>query len=61
MNKVMSAFKGFVIDENAVTAIEYSLMAAVLAAGIIVAVGLLSEGLVTVFTSLGTLVSGNFS
>lgn len=61
MNKIMSEFKAFATDENAVTAIEYALMAALLATSIVVAVGLVGDALVAVFSSLGTLIGSAFS
>ena len=61
MKKIISAFKAFVTDENAVTAIEYALIVALLAASIVVAIGLVGDGLIAAFTSLGTLLGSAFS
>ena len=52
MNKIMSAFKAFVIDENAVAAIEYTLMAALLAVSIVVGMKAVGNDLVAAFTSV---------
>ena len=60
MNKIISAVKAFVTDENGVTAIEYALMAAVMGAGIVIAVGTLSAGLVATFTAIGTMMADVF-
>ena len=60
MNKIMSAVKAFLADENGVTAIEYGLLAAVMGAAIAIAVGALSGGLAAAFTAIGTLIAGAF-
>lgn len=52
MNKFTTAVKAFIADEDGVTAIEYGLMAAGLAAGLGVAVGSLTTGLGTAFAAL---------
>lgn len=57
----MPAFKAFVTDENAVTAIEYALMAALLAASVVAVIGLVGDDLVTALTSLGTLIGSAIS
>ncbi|MBC7454801.1 MAG: Flp family type IVb pilin [Massilia sp.] len=54
MNKIISVFKAFVTDENAVTSIEYALMAALLASVIVIGIGVVSDGLTAVFTAIGT-------
>jgi pilus assembly protein Flp/PilA len=53
MNKIASAVKAFVADENGVTAIEYGLIAAVI--GLAMAVGAKSLGtdISSLFTSIG--------
>jgi len=60
MNKIMSAFKAFVTDENAITSIEYALIAALLAATIVVAIGAVTDGLLAVFTSIGSKIGSAF-
>jgi pilus assembly protein Flp/PilA len=52
MSKIVSAVKAFVADENGVTAIEYGLIAALMAVAIVAAVGTLGEGLKTTFNSI---------
>lgn len=52
MNKIASAIKTFIADENGITAIEYGLMAAVLGAGVIAAATTLGTGLKTAFTAI---------
>ena len=54
MNTITTAVKAFVDDENGVTAIEYGLMAALIAAVIAGAVTLLGEKVRTVFNTVNT-------
>lgn len=61
MQKIVAAVKIFAADENAVTAIEYALMAGLLGAGIAVSATALSVELVAAFASLGTMIAGVFS
>ena len=60
MNEIISAFKDFITDENATTAIEYALIAALLAATIVVAIGAVTDGLIAVFTSIGSKIGSAF-
>ncbi len=48
----------FLKDEEGVTAIEYGLIAALIAVAIIVGAGLTGTGLNTLFSNVGTKVSG---
>jgi pilus assembly protein Flp/PilA len=50
----MNLFARFVQDESGATAIEYGLIAALIAVGIITAATLLGGGLSTLFTGIGT-------
>lgn len=50
----MNAIKKFFRDEEGVTAIEYGLIAALVAVAIIVGAGLLGTNLNTLFNALGT-------
>ena len=54
MNTVTSAVRTFVADENGVTAIEYGLIAAMIAAGLVFGVGLVSTSLREAFTYIQT-------
>jgi pilus assembly protein Flp/PilA len=47
-------FARFVKDESGATAIEYGLIAAIVAVGIIAALGLVKDGLVDIFTQIAT-------
>ena len=49
MSNFTSAFKAFIADENGVTAMEYGLIAALIAAGIVTAVGLIGGKLTDTF------------
>ena len=51
-------FKSFVKDDSGVTAIEYGLIAALVAVGLIVGATALGKGLNTQFTSLGGRMKG---
>lgn len=50
----MNSIKNFIREEDGVTAIEYGLIAALIAVGIIVAVTTVGEELDTTFTNIGT-------
>jgi pilus assembly protein Flp/PilA len=50
----MSIFNRFVKDESGATAIEYSLIAALMAAAVIAALSTFSGSLQTAFTNIGT-------
>ena len=58
MNTITTAVKAFVNDENGVTAIEYGLMAALIAAVIAGAVTALGGNLSTMFTGLANKING---
>lgn len=49
----MSIFKRFAADESGATAIEYSLIAALMAAAVITAVGTMGSDIKTTFTKIG--------
>lgn len=53
-----NVFARFVKDESGATAIEYGLIAALIAVGIITAATTLGSNLSTLFTSIGTKLSG---
>ena len=50
----MSKIKQFIKDESGATAIEYALIAALMAAAIITALGTFSSDLKSAFTKIGT-------
>ena len=52
MNTLMQKLQSFLADEQGATAVEYGLMIALIAAAILVAVGLLGTELNTKFTSV---------
>jgi pilus assembly protein Flp/PilA len=54
MSNFISAVKAFAADENGVTAIEYGLIAAIVGVAVVTGAGLLSGGLTTLFTDIGT-------
>ena len=56
--KIASAIQKFIRDEQGVTAIEYGLIAALIAVAVIVAVKTLGTNLSTMFTSIAASVSG---
>lgn len=58
MNKIVSAVKTFAADENGVTAIEYGLIAALMGAAIVIAIGFLTTGLDDVFKKIGAKLTG---
>ncbi len=55
----MSIFNRFVKDESGATAIEYSLIAALMAAAIITALSTFKTDLTTAFTNIGTTLKNN--
>lgn len=55
----MSIFSRFAKDESGATAIEYSLIAALMAAAIITALGTFKSDLTTAFKSIGTKLTTN--
>ncbi|PWF55185.1 Flp family type IVb pilin [Massilia glaciei] len=54
MKKFISATKTFMADEGGVTAIEYGLIAALIATALITAVGYITLGLSTAFSKIQT-------
>lgn len=52
MKPFISAVKKFAKDEDGITAIEYGLIAALMAAAIVVAVAVLGPGLLTAFQNI---------
>ena len=48
----MSQFKRFINDESGATAVEYGLIAALMAAALIAAMGTLTDGISTAFTDI---------
>ncbi|MGK5080377.1 Flp family type IVb pilin [Janthinobacterium sp. HLX7-2] len=48
----MNFIKNFIAEEDGVTAIEYALIAALITAGLVTAIGYLTGGLSTVFTNI---------
>ena len=53
MNKIVSAVKTFIADENGVTAIEYGLIAALMGAAVVAGMALLGGGLNAAFKKIG--------
>jgi len=58
MNKIVSAVKTFIADENGVTAIEYGLIAALMGAAVVGGIALVSGGLSSAFTKIGNKLTG---
>jgi pilus assembly protein Flp/PilA len=54
MNAYITAAKQFASDEAGITAIEYGLIAAVMAAAVLASVALLKQPLIDTFTGIGT-------
>ena len=54
MNKFLNATRRFLRDEEGVTAIEYGLIAALIAVAIVIGAGLLGVSLNTLFTDIST-------
>ena len=55
----MSIFNRFVKDESGATAIEYALIAALMAAAIITAIGTFSSDMASAFSKIGTTLTTN--
>jgi pilus assembly protein Flp/PilA len=55
---IMNFIKNFIAEEDGVTAIEYGLIAALIAVAIVGAVKLLGTNLSTVFTGVSTTLTG---
>lgn len=58
MKKFLNVTRRFLRDEEGVTAIEYGLIAALIAVVIIVGAGLVGTSLNTLFTEISTCISG---
>lgn len=58
MNTITTAVKAFVNDENGVTAIEYGLMAALIAGAIATVVTTLGTDIKNMFTSISNRITG---
>jgi len=58
MNKFVQGVKNFWNDEQGVTAIEYGLLAALIAVGIIISAGSVGTNLAAVFTSIAGSLAG---
>jgi pilus assembly protein Flp/PilA len=58
MSNFVSAVKAFAADENGVTAIEYGLIAALIGVAIAAAAKTVGTDLTTLFTSIGTKLTG---
>lgn len=58
MNKLMNNMKSFMQEEDGVTAIEYGLIAALIALAIIVGAGLLGTSLNELFTAIAGILDG---
>ena len=54
----MNFIKNFIAEEDGVTAIEYGLIAALIAAVIVVSVTSIGTNLVTVFENIGNKIAG---
>lgn len=54
----MKSIKKFMLEEDGVTAIEYALIAALVAAVLVTAVGLFTDGLTSAFTKIGAKLTG---
>ena len=54
----MNFIKNFIAEEDGITAIEYALMAALIAAALVVAVGTLTGGISDAFTAIKNKLSG---
>lgn len=52
MNKVFLAIRDFLHDEEGVTIIEYALIAALIALGVVATVILVKDALITVFSTI---------
>ena len=54
----MNFIKNFIAEEDGVTAIEYALIAALVAAVLVTAIASFTDGLSAAFTKIGTKLSG---
>ena len=54
----MNFIKNFIAEEDGVTAIEYGLIAALIAAVIVVSVTSIGKNIATVFTNIATKIAG---
>ncbi|MDN2698745.1 Flp family type IVb pilin [Janthinobacterium sp. SUN073] len=54
----MNFIKNFIAEEDGVTAIEYALIAALVAAALVGGIGLFTDGLKDAFTKIGAKLSG---
>ena len=59
MNKLMTIARNFVREEDGVTAIEYGLLAALIAVAITVGANLLGTNLNALFNAIGTCLTTN--
>ena len=55
---IMNFIKNFIAEEDGVTAIEYGLIAALIAAVIVVSVTSIGKNIATVFTNIATKIAG---
>jgi pilus assembly protein Flp/PilA len=55
---IMNFIKNFIAEEDGVTAIEYALIAALVAAALVAGIGLFTDGLSSAFTKIGTKLKG---
>ncbi|HEX5344485.1 MAG TPA: Flp family type IVb pilin [Duganella sp.] len=58
MHSIIALAKEFARDEDGITAIEYGLIAAVMAAAVGAAFGLLKPALITAFTDIASKITG---
>ena len=54
----MNFIKNFIAEEDGVTAIEYALIAALVAAALVAGIGLFTEGLTDAFKKIGDKLKG---
>ena len=58
MKKLAGGFRSFVKDEDGATMVEYGLMVALIAVVVAVAAAVLGNDISTLFTNVGTSISG---
>jgi pilus assembly protein Flp/PilA len=58
MNRLVTRLRFFAADDRGATAIEYALIAAIVSMSIVVWAGNIKTGLTTVYSSVGTTLSG---
>lgn len=58
MNHFLKSIQAFAQDESGATAIEYGLIAGILSVGIVAILGTVKTNLVSVFTTIGSALSG---